>query len=85
MLPRSSGMKKDLYKIIGIMLLFPNFAYAKEKNQVIKFEDMDITGKVQKPDVQIYISKMNLDKAYELKLKESFIPKIKDSIKKKPF
>ena len=29
--------------------------------------------------------KKNLDKAYELKLRESFIPKIKEIMKKKPF
>ena len=44
-----------------------------------------IEGEVQRPDINIFIVKKNLDKAYELKLRESFIPKIKESMKKKPF
>ena len=44
-----------------------------------------IEGEIQRPDINIFIVKKNLDKAYELKLRESFIPKIKESMKKKPF
>ena len=69
----------------ALLLMIPNFAYAKGKKPSIQFEEDIIKGEVQKPDVNIFISKMNLDKAYELKLRESFIPKIKESIKKKPF
>ena len=78
-------MKNNLFWIAGFVMLFPSFAQAKGKKTVLTFEDVEIEGEVQRPDIKIYISKMNLDKAYELKLKESFIPKIKESIKKKPF
>ena len=44
-----------------------------------------IEGEIQRPDINIFIVKKNLDKAYELKLRESFIPKIKESMKKRPF
>ena len=45
----------------------------------------EVQGKIQVPKINIPILKKNLDKAYELKLRESFIPKIKESMKKKPF
>jgi len=76
---------KIIYMAPALLLMIPNFAYAKGKKPSIQFEEDIIKGEVQKPDVNIFISKMNLDKAYELKLRESFIPKIKESIKKKPF
>ena len=55
----------------------PAFAQNKGKKPVMTFGEIEIEGEVQKPDVKIIMSRMNLDKAYELKLKESFIPKIK--------
>ncbi|MCB9671752.1 MAG: hypothetical protein H6734_19900 [Alphaproteobacteria bacterium] len=44
-----------------------------------------IEGDVQKPDVTVVISRENLNKAYELDLKESFIDKIIESVEHDPF
>ena len=80
-------MKFILYFIM-IALFLPKAAFAQETesmNAAQMFEDFSIKGEIQRPDVNIFIVKMNLDKAYELKLRESFIPKIKESMKKKPF
>ena len=83
-------MNKIAISIIGLSILCLGSLYsptvaAKGKKKTRIFEEFDIKGDVQRPDIGIFISKVNLDKAYELKLRESFIPKIKESIKKKPF
>lgn len=44
-----------------------------------------IVGIVQKPEIEILISRQNLTPKYVLVLKESFLPKIVESIKNKPF
>ena len=45
----------------------------------------EITGKVQKPDVTVVITRENLNKSYELKLEESFIDRIIESVEHAPF
>lgn len=44
-----------------------------------------ITGEVQKPEITVVISRENLNKSYQLELKESFLPKIIQSVEKAPF
>ena len=39
-------------------------------------DELVIVGEVQKPEVTVVISRENLNKSYELELKESFVPKI---------
>ena len=51
------------------------------------FEDdaFVIVGEVQKPEVTVFISRENLNKSYQLELKESFLPKIIRSVERSPF
>lgn len=60
---------------------------AEPETPAYSFEDDDlvIVGEVQKPEVTVVISRENLNKSYELELKESFVPKIVESVKKAPF
>ena len=53
----------------------------------LAFEDgaAVITGEVLKPEVTVVISRENLNKNYELELKESFLKKILDSVEQPPF
>jgi hypothetical protein len=53
----------------------------------LAFEDgaAVITGEVLKPEVTVVISRENLNKNYELELKESFLQKIIDSVEQPPF
>ncbi len=44
-----------------------------------------ISGVVQKPTIDIVLSRQNLAPKYTLVLKESFLPKILESINQKPF
>lgn len=48
-------------------------------------EETEIIGEVQKPEVAVFITRQNLNKAYQLELKESFLPKIIQSVEKAPF
>jgi hypothetical protein len=49
------------------------------------FEDFTIEGEVQRPQLQMLMTRKNLDKEYELQLRQSFLPKIMESMKKSPF
>jgi hypothetical protein len=51
----------------------------------IRFEEQKIVGKIQKPEIQILITRQNLTPKYELELKESFLPKVIESVEHKPF
>lgn len=51
----------------------------------LRFEEQRVTGKIQKPEIQIYITKQNLTPKYQLELKESFVPRIVGSVEGKPF
>ena len=44
-----------------------------------------IIGKEHLPDFTVLIDRENLSKAYDLELKESFLPKIIEAVKKAPF
>tara|TARA_B100001287_G_C22277640_1_gene342379 strand:- start:143 stop:391 length:249 start_codon:yes stop_codon:yes gene_type:complete len=44
-----------------------------------------IIGKEHLPDFTVLIDRENLSKAYDLELKESFLPKIIQAVKSKPF
>ena len=63
--------------------LLPSSALAQGRRIVI--EETVIEGKVQKPEITIFISRQNLDTDYNLVLRESFIPKIVQSLEKKQF
>jgi hypothetical protein len=44
-----------------------------------------IEGKIQKPEITIFITRQNLNSNYNLVLDESFVPKILESVERKPF
>lgn len=44
-----------------------------------------VVVKIQKPEIQILITKRNLTPRYDLDLRESFLPQIVDAAQKKPF
>jgi hypothetical protein len=59
-------------------------AFAAPKRLVFK-EATVVEGQVQKPEVAVFISRQNLNKGYELELKESFLPKILETVQHEPF
>lgn len=80
-------MKRLLLGALGISLMMAltigSTAHAQGRRLV--FEETIIEGKVQKPEITIFITRQNLGTEYVLELKESFIPKIVKSVEKKPF
>lgn len=44
-----------------------------------------IEGKVQKPEVVVVISRENLSEGIDLRIRESFLPKILEALEKEPF
>ncbi|MFZ5475776.1 MAG: hypothetical protein ACOZNI_03280 [Myxococcota bacterium] len=68
-------------RVLILLALFPGAAFAAG----LKFEAEDIKGKIQKPEIQILISKQNLTPKYELELRESFLPKVIEAVEHKPF
>ena len=48
-------------------------------------EGFVIIGKEHLPDFTVLIDRENLSKAYDLELKESFLPKIIQAVKNRPF
>ncbi len=58
---------------------------ASAQGRRLVIEETVIEGKVQKPEITIFITRQNLETDFSLVLKESFIPKIIESVEKKPF
>ena len=58
-------------------------AFAQTRRLI--FEDIAVEGRVQKPVIDIFMRRQNLNTDYKLELRESFLPKIVESIDKKPF
>ncbi len=59
-------------------------AAAQNKRRVIRLEAIKVEGRIQKPQAFYILQRSNLN--FEgLELKQSFIPKILDSVEKDPF
>lgn len=58
---------------------------ASAQNRRLVFEETIIEGKVQKPEITIFITRQNLNTDYQLELRESFIPRIVESVEQAPF
>ena len=74
--------------LLALLLLAPAPALAQDTGRRLVFEIEDvgeIVGEVQKPEVAVFITRQNLNKAYELKLEESLLPKIYEALEHEPF
>jgi hypothetical protein len=58
-------------------------AAAQSRRLVLTEEKIE--GKIQKPEITIFITRQNLNSNYNLVLDESFVPKILESAERKPF
>jgi hypothetical protein len=78
-------MNTSRIAIRGLVLwgLLSSLAWSQTRRLV--FEETEIEGKVQKPEITIFITRQNLHTDYQLELRESFIPKIIQSVEEKPF
>lgn len=58
---------------------------AAQGRKVLLLEDVTIEGEVQKPTVTLFVSRQNLNTDATLELRESFVPRIVESVEKRPF
>ncbi len=65
------------------LLLLASAALAQSRG--LKFGDEITRVKIQKPEIAIVMTQQNLAPRYDLELKESFLPKVVESVEKKPF
>ena len=70
--------------ILAGLLMVPSLAFAGD-GSVLRFKDEVLRVKVQKPEVSYVLTKPDLTPRYELELKESFLPRIEESVRGKPF
>lgn len=75
----------NLVRIVGLVLLSSFASDMAFAAKLVFKDDTVIEGEVQKPEVAVFIVRQNLNKAYELELKESFLPKIIESVESDPF
>ena len=59
-------------------------AFSQEETEELEDDVFRVEGELQKPDVFMTINRDNASKAYELELRETFVPKILESMKKNP-
>jgi len=59
-------------------------AYAQQR-RVLLLEEEVIKGEVQKPTVTLFVSRQNINTDATLELRESFVPRIVESVEKRPF
>ncbi len=64
------------------LIALPAVAQAAE---VLRFKEENIRAKVQKPEVAYIYSRPDLTPRYDLELRESFLPRIEQSVQGKPF
>lgn len=69
--------------LVGFVLAQPVFGQGRRRARIL--EEEVITGKVQKPNIEIIIARQNLAEADQLVLRESFVPQILDSLESGPF
>lgn len=74
-------MTKRLIAVSLLMLI----GTASAQSRRLVFEAVEVVGEVQKPEITIFITRQNLETNYELELRESFVPRIVESVEKKPF
>jgi hypothetical protein len=75
-----------MFSIFVLISAICNTAVAQDRpvSEFAEEEGFIVRGEIQKPEVFITINRNNAGKAYELELRESFIPKILESMKKNP-
>ena len=67
------------------MIILMLFQVVFAQRRPITFDtDVGIEGQQQKPEVFLSLQKGDTSNAYELELRESFIPKILETMKKDP-
>jgi hypothetical protein len=81
-------MKVGFLALVGLLLPLTALGQTTETvplNLDQEEADFVIVGKEHLPDFTVLMDRENLSKAYDLELKESFLPKIIEAVKSQPF
>lgn len=78
-------MTRFMYLMTLGLLVSGSALAADPPARTVRLEEIKIVGKIQKPEIEILITKQKLTPPYELTLDESFIPKVIESVENKPF
>jgi hypothetical protein len=80
-------MAKILVAVVVCGIAIPQNADAQSRRRknVVRLAGEDVKGSVQKPELQIFMGRQNLSASAKLDLRESFLPRIIESVEKKPF
>lgn len=68
-----------------IALLLASLASAQDQPEETATGDIIIRGVVQKPEITVVIVRENLNRDYQLELRESFLDRIPEAVSKPPF
>ena len=71
--------------IAGLVVLALGASDAHAAGKPLVIEAIEVQAKIKKPEITIFMNRENLNTDYKLELKESFLPKIVESVEKKPF
>ena len=73
------------FLICGFLVPSQADAQSRRRKNVVRLAGEDVKGSVQKPELQIFMGRQNLSANAKLDLRESFLPRIIESVEKKPF
>jgi predicted NACHT family NTPase len=76
--------ERRLWLVVVAVAGFGSVAAAQSRT-VLLLEEEVIKGEVQKPTVTLFVSRQNINTDATLELRESFVPRIIESVEKKPF
>ena len=57
----------------------------RRRRNVVLLEAEEVIGTVQKPEIELFLARQNLNSHDRLELRESFLPKIIESVETNPF
>ena len=78
--------KKALFLFVAAVIFGSVTADAQSRRRnVILIDEEQVQGEVQIPDVTVIFARQNLDSSDRLNLRESFIPRIIESVDSNPF
>jgi hypothetical protein len=84
---RGTGKILSIGVVLGALVIWPargEAAEAKGGRKVIRLEAIKVEGRIQKPQAFYVLQRSNLN--FEgLELRQSFLPKIVQSVEKEPF
>jgi hypothetical protein len=78
-------MRSTLIALCALFILSALAPLVMAQGRAITIEEIKVEGEIQRPDVPMIILRSNLDQGYDLVLRESFLPKIIESVDQRPF